>query len=51
MKKSEFGGIKYINKYCSIEKNEENNMWDFPQFKKDAPDGFSIFMSLKENVN
>jgi hypothetical protein len=50
MRKSEFGGVKFINKYAIFEKSD-NEMWDFPKFIKDVPDGFSIFMTVKEKVS
>lgn len=49
MRKSEFGGVKFINKYVIFEKRD-NEIYDFPKYTKDVPDGFSIFMSIKEKV-
>ena len=49
MKKSEFGGIKYINKYVTFDKNDDNT-YDFPKYLSSAPEGFSIFMTEKEKV-
>ncbi len=50
MRKSEFGGVKFMNKYVIFEKSD-NQIYDFPKYTKDVPDGFSIFMTLKEKVS
>ena len=50
MKKSEFGGIKYINKFFTFACNDDNKSYDFPKYFNSAPEGFSIFMTDREKV-